>query len=193
MNRIEKMIFHKLGFLDIDSEEAKIVQYGLRQCLKSILGLSLAIILGIFMHITDRVVVFFLGYIPLRIYAGGYHSKSEYGCAISSALILFVAFLFLKSNIADVHTMLILEIIECLIIGIIAPVENLNHKLSEQEKKVFGTRTFIISTIITASSFIFAMIGLHGYVESMTAALSVTTALLVAGKATTNTIQDYKE
>ena len=75
----------------IESDRIMVVKWGIRSILDTIFNIMTFLIIGLFMRMVTEIIVFTLGYIPLRSYAGGYHAKTPLRCWIISNLILFVA------------------------------------------------------------------------------------------------------
>ncbi len=70
----------------IEAEDAEIYIYGINQILVSVLNVLSALIIGLILGTFFEVVVFMAAYIPLRIFAGGYHAKTPLRCYIFSVI-----------------------------------------------------------------------------------------------------------
>lgn len=168
--------------LHLDSEEEELLEYGLKQFLKSFVGVVTATVIGIVMNIWAQSAAFMIGFIILRIYAGGYHAKSEKACALSSFLLMIFAFIFIKYPFCNGYYCLLLLITGMFLVFLLAPVENINRLLSEHEKSVFKARARYISIAIFAISIVFYLLGIDEWVRCGAMILFNVSVLLLMGK-----------
>lgn len=132
------------GFINTYND--KIVETGLEYLLENItLWLFVSIVSAWFGNILIGI-VFEINYLSLRIYAGGYHSKSKYGCTvltyISVVICLFLCF-YVRLSVKEMCILLYAAIN---IIMIIVPVESKNKRLNHIEFKVFQRKARVIIT-----------------------------------------------
>lgn len=114
----------------IREEDAPIYRYGLEAMYSSLLELlsilALAALIGNFW----QTVLFFAAFIPLRLYAGGYHASTRLRCFLTS-LVVYAAFI-IALKIVPVAWFVPLAFIggavSFLIIWLFAPVIHQNHR-----------------------------------------------------------------
>ncbi len=100
------------------------------------------IFIGLIFNKIFEVILFMITYIPIRVYAGGYHSRTKLGYYIFSVLMLVNICYTLKFNLLqNSSVIIILFTISSSIILYLAPVEDKNKPLDEIETKVYKKRT----------------------------------------------------
>ena len=114
----------------IREEDAPIYRYGLEAMYSSLLELlsilTLAALIGNFW----QTVLFFAAFIPLRLYAGGYHASTRLRCFLTS-LVVYAAFTIMLEIVPVawfVPLAFIGGAVSFLIIWLFAPVIHQNHR-----------------------------------------------------------------
>ena len=114
----------------IREEDAPIYRYGLEAMYSSLLELlsilALAALIGNFW----QMVLFFAAFIPLRLYAGGYHASTRLRCFLTS-LVVYAAFTIMLEIVPVawfVPLAFIGGAVSFLIIWLFAPVIHQNHR-----------------------------------------------------------------
>lgn len=114
----------------IREEDAPIYRYGLEAMYSSFLELlsilTLAALIGNFW----QTVLFFAAFIPLRLYAGGYHASTRLRCFLTS-LVVYAAFTIMLEIVPVawfVPLAFIGGAVSFLIIWLFAPVIHQNHR-----------------------------------------------------------------
>lgn len=123
-----------------DIEESVIV-FGLDMLKTVIIEIIVAVVLAIFAGCFWRAMIFLVTLMPLRQYAGGYHTRSRISCAVMSTVIYALELLLLKY--VNIWTMwqILGMFISAFIIILLAPVENRNNPLDTAAKMHFKNRT----------------------------------------------------
>ena len=131
-----KLIKKYISKYTTNDEELEVVIYGLYNFILSVCGIFLSVLLGIITRKTFEVIIFLLFFIPLRIFAGGYHARSTKRCMILSSLVMVgVIFMYQIKDSISTHLEymnsieVVLFVIACIIIYILAPVDNENKRL----------------------------------------------------------------
>lgn len=141
----------KNGFLsDLSEEEREIVEYGVLQGVVLIIGMVIAIIMGILLKILDKAILFLVCSYYLRIYAGGYHAKTQFRCSIFSAVATFLCFLWLKYVTLSQVILHALSLVAGVFVVIFAPIDNENRELEEIEKKVYSKKVKVVVLVESA-------------------------------------------
>ena len=120
MNLISNKLVNKLiEYNLIKSEDKEIYTYGIKQMLFLSLNILTILILGIVSNKAFEIILFMITYIPIRIYAGGYHAKNHIRCYIFSILMLIVIIYILNITL-DINTILttFIVIISSIIISV---------------------------------------------------------------------------
>ena len=103
-------------------------------------------------------IIFTLGYIPLRIYAGGYHAKTPLRCWCLSNIILAVS-LVIVQNVEKYYIAFdILSLIAIVVLIVFMPVEDLHKPLDQNDRKKYKKRGVAILAIEICISFVFTLL-----------------------------------
>lgn len=167
----------------IDEDDREICAYGLRQAFFSVLNAATALLIGFLMKMPVQAVAFTAAYIPIRIYAGGYHASSAEKCWAFSAVMLMSALCIIRI-VPDEYQFCItaLAVISGLIIIYMSPVEDSNKPLDKDEIKVYHLKTIdavLIEFIIVASLYI---LGLKSIVVSAQTAWCSLAVMMIMGR-----------
>ena len=145
----------KKGFLsDLSEEDREIVEYGVSQGVVLLIGMISAIVMGILLKIPGKAILFLACSYYLRIYAGGYHAKTQFRCSVFSALATFLCFLWLKYVVLPQVILHALSLVAGVFVVVFAPIDNENRKLEEIEKKVYSKK---VKTIVLVESVIYVI------------------------------------
>lgn len=126
---------------NIDEEDKEIYLFGFYQGLIFLLNIATALLTGIILDMFLESVLFLICFIPLRIYAGGYHAKTQLRCYVMSTVttvILLYLIAFLQKNMGV--EVIALYIIPTCIIWKLAPVQDKNKPLDLDEEKKYRKR-----------------------------------------------------
>lgn len=138
------------------SEDASIYCYGLELLLSSAINLLIMIGLSLTFGKPLIFIPYILSFIPLRIYAGGYHAKNHVSCMLFNAA-LFSASLILIT-IVPAHNMAlvctVLNFISLIFIMALSPVPAKNKPLSEEEAVKYRRASIYLSVAILFLSFV---------------------------------------
>lgn len=119
----------------ISKSNRELYEYGLRQMMLSFVNICTTLLIGIAMSMVFEAVIFTCAYIPLRVFAGGYHAKTPQRCWAISAIMLILNLLVIKC-LSDVSNwILVLSLIAFVLTIKLSPVDNCNKPLDEIEIK----------------------------------------------------------
>ncbi len=148
----------------IKKEDAEIYSYGFKEMIFITLNVLTTIFIGLIFNKMFEVILFMVTYIPIRVYAGGYHARTKLRCYIFSVLMLISVCYILKLYLLKSYLSIgILAIISSGIILYLAPIEDKNKTLDEIEIKVYKKRTIrnlVIILIVLCTTLIFNKINL---------------------------------
>ena len=125
----------------IKDEDRDIYYYGLRQGFLILINSMTIIVIGLLSNMLWQTTLFLCTYIPLRIYGGGYHAKTEARCYLVSLIMIIVVLLAIKLIPLNVFVVLSFLGLGSLFIWILAPIEDANKPLDSFEKKIYRNRT----------------------------------------------------
>ena len=126
----------------VKEEEREVYMFGLDKFFSCLVNFFFAVILGLLFGVLLQTVVFYVTYMMLRVYAGGYHAEKSLTCFFASIGVLIpclVAIRFYQAwNIPTVfYGLLGLGAITLMALG---PVEHKNKPLDSAEKVVYRRR-----------------------------------------------------
>lgn len=124
----------------IQTDRRNIYKYGINQMLNMLLNIATFLVIGLLFHMEFETVIFTAAYIPLRIYAGGFHAKTPFKCWIISAVMLLLVLLVMKYADLRLYVYDMLALIGTVVILVLSPVEDKNKPLDKLEKKVYKKR-----------------------------------------------------
>ena len=174
----------------IQTDRINIYKYGINQMFNMLLNIATFLVIGLIFHMTLETIIFTAAYIPLRIYAGGFHAITTLKCWIVSAVMLIAVLSAIKYADLKLYVFDILALIGIAVILVLSPVEDKNKPLDELEKKIYKKRcilTFAAELLIFVLLRIFQIDTASICFEAVWITLSL---MLIAGKIK-NSIIDY--
>ena len=132
----------------ISKSNRTLYEYGLRQMFATILNILTMLLIGFIMGLAVPAMVYTIAYIPLRVYAGGYHASTPQRCWAFSAIMLWIALCIVKYT-PQMYFWVIttLSLIACIVVFLLSPVEDRNKRLDEKEHHVYHIRAIVVMTI----------------------------------------------
>ncbi|HJC23240.1 MAG TPA: accessory gene regulator B family protein [Candidatus Eisenbergiella merdavium] len=166
---------------EIAEEDYQIYKYGFTVMLEK--GIFLALCLGFAISLNKEIIsiLFFFIFIPLRSFAGGLHLDHYITCLILS--VLSYLFVLLMSNILiSPEVTILISVFALMCISLTYPVENINRKVDDKEKKVFEKK--FCRCIIGNYFLVFLLFFLQKSLMLLTCAMTflVITATMILGK-----------
>ncbi|HKM03334.1 MAG TPA: accessory gene regulator B family protein [Lachnospiraceae bacterium] len=147
INRISNYIADKLILNSIISKQDKnVYKYGLETLIVIGFNILSVFIIGYIFGMLVECIVFLIVLIPLRSFAGGYHTSNYTKCFIFSFFVLGVAIESIKLGVLRYHhIILILLVFSCVIIWLFAPLPDANKEMSNEEltKNKFKTKVIL--------------------------------------------------
>ena len=140
----------------IAPENKELYCYGMHQGTVILFNLLTALLIGVMLDSVPEVILYFAAYIPLRIYAGGYHAQTPQRCYFFSVILITAILLAIKY--VSFHQMICCVgiIINAVLITILTPVEDKNKPFTKKERVFFRERTKLLLfseiAVFTASS-----------------------------------------
>lgn len=132
----------------ISAEEKELYEYGLHQGFILLANIFTTILLGWILNMTIESIIFLVAYIPLRSYAGGYHAKTPFRCYILSIVMISATLLVVRKPIWNLFSVISVSATTSTIIFLLAPVEDKNKPLQENERREFKKRINILLGVL---------------------------------------------
>lgn len=135
----EKFIDKQVHMGIVKASDAEIYKYGYALAFDAITNIIAGIIIGLIFRAIPIVLLFWISYIPLRVYAGGWHAKRSIHCFLISNILLIVVIQAIRYINIPIETALCngLEFLEISFIIGLAPVDTKNKRLSSKEKRKY--------------------------------------------------------
>lgn len=137
------------GIIPSNTKDAYV--YGVQLLLSTTVNIIIIAIISCISHKPLAWIFFLIGFIPLRITAGGFHAKTPLRCMVSFCgiyTICMIASLFLQGNMLNV-AILFNSTVTIMTVYAFSPVPASNKPLSEYEKKRNRARSFaVLATLL---------------------------------------------
>ncbi|MGN1481722.1 accessory gene regulator B family protein [Porcipelethomonas sp.] len=140
----EKIVSNMEKHHMIQADLRTIYQYGINQMLNMLLNIITFLVIGLVCHMIIETIIFTAAYIPLRIYAGGFHAKTPFRCWIISALMLLIVLSVMKFTSLNIYIYDTAALLATLIILLLSPVEDKNKPLDDKEQHVYKIRCVMV-------------------------------------------------
>lgn len=163
----EKRCIYEYGF-----------QIGLEVCLNTIISILIAIACGM----ESEAVIFFYVFIALRSYAGGLHLKSYFSCMLCSCLSFLLLLLIVKYTDFKIAYSIMAEGAALLLIKYLAPIQDVNRPLEQDEIVVYSSKLNIVILKILFLSFIFCSLKLYNMLQMISVTTVFMVGILILGK-----------
>ena len=164
-----------------EEERNEIIKYGIERGKVILISTVVALTLGCVTGVLFQSIVFLVAFCLLRRYAGGYHADTQERCYVISFAAVAITFWSMKKVQYNITADILINGFCLLIILFLAPVENSNRRLEEEERKKYGRKTKVIAITISLLNAFFRWKGYHNVVISILAAYLLVTISLVLG------------
>lgn len=145
---------------NINSKNKDVYQYGIELVISSVITFGIMILVGSLLSDYLNAVLFYLSLISLRHFTGGYHSKSYLKCNIVFVVVMIAC---LKTNAVigvlsvRLYILIVMAICSLILIFVFSPIENINKKIDEKEKRRYRKLSVIMFLLHLA---VFGMLNL---------------------------------
>ena len=140
-----------------------------------------SILIGVIVGKVVDSIFLLAAYMPLRSYAGGHHSSSSGKCYIVSSFIMIIWMCLLKFQILPTSCCVIMLIVGLAVCIMLAPVEDKNKPLDEDEIRIYRKRSFAVLLIEICVWLIFVLL-IHKFEQVIPIVIFTEAIMLVAGK-----------
>jgi accessory gene regulator B len=164
------------------AEDKEIYRYGIQQGLNIALNILTTIIIGILCGMVYPSILFLFCYMPLRSFCGGYHAKTHLRCYIYSILTITCILLVAKHFTFSTIVYEIFVILSCVVILLLAPIEDKNKVLDSDEKQVFRKKSLIIALFELIIYHIFLITNLTNSYKILSLSVLFLSILMIAGQ-----------
>lgn len=159
MNLSERLTDKLLKMQIINYEEKNLYYYGFKQGFLLLLNMITIIMIGIIFNMIWQSVIFMVAYSILRVYAGGYHASTPFNCYLFSVVMITAVLWLIKVISWNGLICFIISIVSGIIILLMAPVEDANKPLDQEEKRIFKKRTNLVLGVLIGFALLFWFTG----------------------------------
>ena len=125
----------------IAPENKELYCYGMHQGTVILFNLLTALLIGVMLDSVPEVILYFAAYIPLRIYAGGYHAQTPRRCYFFSVILITAILLAIRFFPISQRICCFGMVTAFILIFILAPIEDKNKPFTEKEQIFFKKQT----------------------------------------------------
>jgi len=184
INLVTEILVNRLVKKKIISEkEIEIYQFGIECFIMKACHIISYFIIAICFHMVLELLIFLMTFMPLRVYAGGYHANTPVKCYIVSCFAVLSAMCLIYLMPTQIIQYSIrMALVVSFVLLIIVPVESRNKPLDEAEKIYYKRKAGIIIIIELGMVIIFRML-LWNYISFIIAlGMTYELGLALAGK-----------
>lgn len=185
MHWLNSIIDWQIQKKQIPQSDAEIYKYGYYILFEKALIFIITVFIAIVLKAWQEIFLFYIAFVPVRVYSGGYHAKKTINCMVLSGLVLIVnvmAVRLLNTITTGIHPV-ILEIVFFIILHKICPVETENRKISNSEKRYFSKMVSGIYLTEIVLEVLLIQFGFNNYVNSFVSAHCTNIIIVLAGLA----------
>lgn len=171
------------GYIPLD--DVDLIAYGFFAVLSKFIYGAICVISGFVFNRFVESIIFYISFLFVRKYAGGFHAKTELRCFFLSALSITISVLMISLSekvIPVTIVVLCLSMISYIMISIYAPVPSKERPLNEEECKRYSNISKIRIMMLIAISLITYILEYKNICMSINTAVILSNFLLVAGK-----------
>ncbi|WP_369682941.1 accessory gene regulator ArgB-like protein [Ruminococcus flavefaciens] len=121
----------------ITMEKYEVYSYGLEMLISAVIGALLILACGILTNSLVRSIIFYVLFVFIRMYTGGYHADSHLVCKatlLCSFILTNIAYLMLRDR-CEMMFLVVIGILNFIIVLLLSPVECAKKPLSEYVRK----------------------------------------------------------
>ncbi|MDR2889700.1 MAG: accessory gene regulator B family protein [Lachnospiraceae bacterium] len=141
----------------IEEEDRELYYYGVHQGIVMIINFVSMAIIGLVLNMFWESIVFMICFIPIRIYAGGYHAKTQLRCYFISQGINALALVAIRYLPVAWWLTLAIVVVTTVLFLILAPSEAENKPLEPYEVvkyKKIALRHWIIEVVVLTALYL---------------------------------------
>ena len=168
----------------ITEEDRKVYEFGLDKLFSMLINFGFVAGIGLLFGMFAQTFIFYIAYIGLRIYAGGYHADKPLRCFVMSISIIIPCLLLIRLpqmwNVPIVfYSLLGFGVI---ILALLGPVGNKNKVLDELEKVVYRRRLLRNLATVTTTAIILFVLTLYDYSAATLCGILLSAVAAIVGK-----------
>ena len=145
------------------------------------------IALGLCFNLLVESLVFYLSFIVIRKFAGGYHAKTPTRCYIISIITIVLMLCIIKwiliiNYLSIYYSLFFSELVCVLILCFLSPLDTENKLLNGKERTIYKIVSCVTSIAISLFSTFLIVIGVYNICVSLSFSIVTSTVLLIVRK-----------
>lgn len=186
-----KLISSKVACFLCKDEEYQdnydLYEYAIYIILSSVFHILTIIILGLLFNLAIESLLFYLSFISIRKFAGGYHAKTPTRCYIFSVIsavfvLLLINIIIYNNSFFLGYWWIIFEYIFVILICKLSPLDTDNKSLNDKERIVYKRVAIVISNTLCIISIILIIFEYTGLAVSIGFGLILSLIVLIMRK-----------
>lgn len=171
----------------IKSADKEIYEYAVNIILSSLIHVATVMIIGLCFNLLAESLVFYLSFIAIRKFAGGYHTKTPTRCYIISIITIVLMLCIIKwiliINYLSIYYLLFFAELVCvLILSFLSPLDTENKLLNGKERTIYKIVSCVTSIAISLFSAFLIIIEVYNICVSLSFGIFTSTAFLIVRK-----------
>lgn len=144
----------------ISRMDSEVYRYGLELLVSTVVNFFIIILLSILLNKPLYWMPYLAAFIPCRIFGGGYHAKTHWGCFLFTASLFLAVVLCVNSvPIACIpYVCIFVATLSLVMLFLLAPIAADNKPLTVSEQKCYRMVTLTLGTIILLLTIIFKVV-----------------------------------
>lgn len=168
------------------TDNYELYEYAIYILLSSAFHIATVIVLGLVFNLLTESLVFYLSFIAIRKFAGGYHAKTPVRCYAFSVISSIIMLCLIKyaNSVGNIFTylLIIFELLCVVLIILMSPLDTENNPLNSYEKKWYKTLAVLISVCIFIISLFCVLTELRNIWYSLICGVIMSTLVLLMRK-----------
>lgn len=170
--------------------ELKKMEYGLLCIFDEITKIIPYFIIFWLLSLEKYYIVILIFFCPIRLFSGGYHAKTYWGCFFIS-FIIFLGMIIIGKYVSFNTSIIITSLIVSLIlVCIFAPVDNVNKRIKSKEWRL---KLKYISIAITLSLSVLCYFAPHRFLSTAVISIIGAVIMMMVGKINNGDISNNQE
>lgn len=162
-------------------------EYAVYIILVSAFHIITIIALGLCFNLLVESLVFYLSFIVIRKFAGGYHAKTPTRCYIISIITIVLMLCIIKwiliiNYLSIYYSLFFSELVCVLILCFLSPLDTENKLLNGKERTIYKIVSCVTSIAISLFSTFLIVIGVYNICVSLSFSIFTSTVLLIVRK-----------
>lgn len=169
------------------TDNYELYEYAIYILLSSAFHIATVIVLGLVFNLLTESLVFYLSFIVIRKFAGGYHAKTPTRCYIVSIITIVLMLCIIKwiliiNYLSIYYSLFFSELVCVLILCFLSPLDTENKLLNGKERTIYKIVSCVTCIAISLFSAFLIVIEVYNICVSLSFSIFTSTVLLIVRK-----------